>query len=74
MCNTPRSKYGLDKRKKIAQKVAKYFPLKPRLQRLFMSKEIAKDIRWHQEKLLMMMSLSIQLMVRHGKSFDKEHD
>ncbi|KAM1689796.1 hypothetical protein ACFX1Q_031475 [Malus domestica] len=34
-------------RKKIAAKVMWYFPLKPRLQRFFMSKHTAEHMRWH---------------------------
>ncbi|XP_050125656.1 uncharacterized protein LOC126602863 [Malus sylvestris] len=34
-------------RKKIATKVMWYFPLKPRLQRLYMSKHTAEHMRWH---------------------------
>ncbi|CAM8902812.1 unnamed protein product [Rhodiola kirilowii] len=34
---------------KIANKTVRYFPLTPRLQRLYMSNHIAKDMRWHAE-------------------------
>ncbi|XP_048432154.1 uncharacterized protein LOC103942047 [Pyrus x bretschneideri] len=34
-------------RKKVAAKVMWYFPLKPRLQRFFMSKHMAEHMRWH---------------------------
>ncbi|CAN6720291.1 unnamed protein product [Malus baccata var. baccata] len=34
-------------RKKIVAKVMWYFPLKPRLQRFFMSKHTAEHMRWH---------------------------
>lgn len=37
-------------RKKVAAKVLRYFPLKPRLQRLFMSSKTAADMRWHAEE------------------------
>ncbi|XP_057444525.1 uncharacterized protein LOC130736753 [Lotus japonicus] len=33
--------------KKVPRKVLRYFPLKPRLQRLFMSSKTAEDMRWH---------------------------
>ncbi|RID64077.1 hypothetical protein BRARA_E03035 [Brassica rapa] len=33
--------------KQIPAKVLRYFPLKPRLQRLFMSSKTASDMRWH---------------------------
>ncbi|CAL9011100.1 unnamed protein product [Prunus brigantina] len=35
---------------KIPQKVMRYPPLKPRLQRLYMSTHTATDMRWHKEK------------------------
>ncbi|KAL6331580.1 hypothetical protein AAG906_011520 [Vitis piasezkii] len=35
---------------KIPQKVLRHFPLKPRLQRLFMSRYTSADMRWHKEK------------------------
>ncbi|XP_042962433.1 uncharacterized protein LOC122296696 [Carya illinoinensis] len=34
----------------IPQKVLRHFPLKPRLQRLFVSSKIAGDMRWHKEQ------------------------
>lgn len=36
-------------RKKIPMKILRYFPLKPRLQRLYMSSKIASDMTWHEE-------------------------
>ncbi|KAL3849603.1 hypothetical protein ACJIZ3_011485 [Penstemon smallii] len=47
-CKTSRWKYQGSK--KIPQKVLRYFPLKPRLQRLFVNKDIAENMRWHKEK------------------------
>ncbi|XP_055822023.1 uncharacterized protein LOC129890508 [Solanum dulcamara] len=38
------------KGKKVAHKVLRYFPIKPRLQRLYMAKEISKKMRWHKEE------------------------
>ncbi|CAA7043137.1 unnamed protein product [Microthlaspi erraticum] len=35
------------KKKQQAAKVLRYFPLKPRLQRLFMSSKTAESMRWH---------------------------
>ncbi|CAL2229846.1 unnamed protein product [Prunus armeniaca] len=35
---------------KIPQKVMRYLPLKPRLQRLYMSTHTTTDMRWHKEK------------------------
>ncbi|XP_071940025.1 uncharacterized protein [Coffea arabica] len=37
-------------KRKISQKVLWHFPLKARLQRLFMSSKIASQMRWHEEK------------------------
>ncbi|XP_052203050.1 uncharacterized protein LOC127808514 [Diospyros lotus] len=58
VCNTSRWKQsrkgnptnmssGGKKRKKKLVKVLRYFPLKPRLQRLFMSSKTAEHMRWH---------------------------
>ena len=33
--------------KKVPKKVMRYFPLTPRLKRLYSSRHIAKDMRWH---------------------------
>lgn len=38
------------KKKKIPAKVLRYFPLNPRLQRLFMSSKIANDMTWHHKE------------------------
>ena len=37
------------KKKKRPAKFLRYFPLKPRLQRLFMCSKIAEHMRWHTE-------------------------
>ena len=46
-CNEPRfeKKYN-----NVPQKVLQYFPLIPRLQRLFIDPQVACDMRWHKEK------------------------
>ena len=46
------SRYRLNDRKgkQIPHKVLRYFPLKARLQRLFLSKHTAEDMRWHKDK------------------------
>ncbi|GJV67162.1 hypothetical protein Tco_1482671 [Tanacetum coccineum] len=46
-CKAPRFKKNDSK---VPQKVLKYFPLIPRLQRLFIDKQVAFDMRWHKEK------------------------
>ncbi|CAN1125381.1 hypothetical protein LINPERPRIM_LOCUS31644 [Linum perenne] len=38
---------GNKKKKKISRKVLRWFPLKPRLQRLFICSKIASYMRWH---------------------------
>ncbi|KAL0329093.1 UNVERIFIED_CONTAM: hypothetical protein Sradi_4896000, partial [Sesamum radiatum] len=43
---------GNEGSKKIPRKVLRYFPLKPRLQRLFVNKDLAENMRWHKEKLV----------------------
>ncbi|XP_026448702.1 uncharacterized protein LOC113348969 [Papaver somniferum] len=49
VCHEPRYKFNDGKGKKIPHKVLRYFPLKPRLQRLFASRHTADDMRWHKE-------------------------
>ena len=49
-CSESRWKVNNEKGKKVPHKVLRYFPLKPRLQRLFMSRKIANHMRWHKEK------------------------
>ncbi|CAN6704834.1 unnamed protein product [Malus baccata var. baccata] len=50
ICNESRFKMTSQNRKtKIPQKVMRYLPLKPRLQRLYMLMHTATDMRWHKE-------------------------
>ncbi|CAN6710936.1 unnamed protein product [Malus baccata var. baccata] len=50
VCNEPRFKMTSQNRKtKIPQKVMRYLPLKPRLQRLYMSMHTTTDMRCHKE-------------------------
>ena len=51
-CHTSRWKEDNSKGKKIPWKFLRYFPIKPRLQQLFMSKDIAKDMRSHKNEQL----------------------
>ncbi|XP_057484999.1 uncharacterized protein LOC130771413 [Actinidia eriantha] len=48
-CNVSRYKINCGKGKKIPHKILRYFPLTPRLKRLFMSKTISEAMRWHME-------------------------
>ncbi|XP_062145287.1 uncharacterized protein LOC133852537 [Alnus glutinosa] len=72
-CKTSRWATVKGKGKKIPHKVLRYFPIKSRLQRLFMSKDIAKDMRWHKD------GRQDDGNIRHPansilwKEFDKEH-
>ncbi|RVX01357.1 hypothetical protein CK203_031234 [Vitis vinifera] len=50
VCDEPRYKFCNGKGQKIPQKVLRHFPLKSRLQRLFMSRHTTSDMRWHKEK------------------------
>ncbi|KAF7133467.1 hypothetical protein RHSIM_Rhsim09G0074400 [Rhododendron simsii] len=74
-CGASRWKHAPSKRKKIPQKVLRYLPLKPRLQRLFMSSKTAKDMRWHKDK-----RFQEENRIRHPadakawQDFDKKHE
>ncbi|XP_048502875.2 uncharacterized protein LOC104897123 [Beta vulgaris subsp. vulgaris] len=58
ICNACRWKQGKnsgeirtkENGKRIPEKVLRYFPLKPRLQRLFMCSKTAHHMRWHHER------------------------
>ena len=50
ICGESRWRINDGKGKKIPHKILRYFPLKLRLQRLYMSIEMAEDMRWHKEK------------------------
>lgn len=74
ICGESRWRINDGKGKKIPYKILRYFPLKPRLQRLFMSRKMAADMRWHKEKLTCNANI-----LNHPadsiawKEFDKEH-
>ncbi|XP_042958038.1 uncharacterized protein LOC122293546 [Carya illinoinensis] len=58
----------------IPQKVLRHFPLKPRLQRLFMSAKIVGDMRWHKEhRAIEDSSMRHSADSESWKKFD-EHD
>ncbi|XP_042944749.1 uncharacterized protein LOC122278634 [Carya illinoinensis] len=73
-CNESRWMSTRLKKGKIPQKVLRYFPLIPRLQRLFMSKNIAKSMKWHKVE-----RVDDQSTLRHPadsklwRQFDKDH-
>ncbi|XP_042941123.1 uncharacterized protein LOC122275881 [Carya illinoinensis] len=47
-CNASRW-ISMTSKHRVPQKVMRYFPLKPRLQRLYLSKKTAEAMRWHKE-------------------------
>ncbi|XP_075654732.1 uncharacterized protein LOC142624887 [Castanea sativa] len=50
VCEVPRYKDTRAQGKKIPHKVLRYFPLTPRLRRLYMSGQRAKDMKWYIDK------------------------
>ena len=72
-CGTSRWKIDDGKGKKIQHKILRYFPLKSRLQRLFLSSKTAADMRWHKDK-----RVDDEIFLRHPvdckawKDFDKK--
>ncbi|WVZ04227.1 hypothetical protein V8G54_025033 [Vigna mungo] len=70
-CKT--SRWKPKKRKKIPAKVLRYFPLKPRLERMFSASKIAEHMRWHA------LESTNEGMLRHSrdseawKKFDLMH-
>ncbi|XP_060962041.1 uncharacterized protein LOC133032191 [Cannabis sativa] len=50
VCDHERYKFQGTKGKKIPYKKMQYFPITPRLQRLFMSRHTSTDMRWHKEE------------------------
>jgi hypothetical protein len=62
-------------KRKIPHKVLRYFPIIPRLKRLFVNKETSTNTRWHAEKRVAQKNI-----MRHPtngeawKHFDKEFD
>jgi hypothetical protein len=74
-CNTSRWSCVKGSGKKIPQKVLRYFPIKPRLQRLFMSKDLAKHMKWHKdERKDDSNTLGHPVDGLAWKEFDKEHE
>lgn len=50
ICKEPRYQMVGGKGKKVPHKVMRYFPLTPRLKRLYASRHTAEDMRWHYDK------------------------
>ena len=71
ICDEDRYKINDGKGKKIPHKSLRFFPLKPRLQRLFMSRHTASDMRWHKEKRVDDGVLRHPADAEAWKSFDR---
>jgi hypothetical protein len=39
-------------KKRLPVKILRYFPFIPRLQRMYMSKQMSKDMQWHKKELV----------------------
>ena len=73
-CGEFRYKHNDGKGKKIPVKVLRHLPLIPRLQRLFMSRKTAIDMRWHKEKLVDAGEFSTHPADRiEWKDFDRQY-
>ena len=65
----------MEGKRKVPHKVLRYFPIIPRLQRFFVSKELSENTRWHKDK-----RVAEDNIMRHPadgeawKFFDKEFD
>ncbi|CAL9000647.1 unnamed protein product [Prunus brigantina] len=65
---------GKEKGKKVPWKVLRYFPLTPRLQRLYMSSKTAVDMRWHYEERVKDGVLRHPADSEAWKSLDRIHE
>ena len=73
ICGLPRYQFNAQKNKRIPRKVLRHFPLKPKLQRLFIQPKIAEDMRWHKDKLDDDGILRHPADSREWKQFDEMH-
>ncbi|XP_050222335.2 uncharacterized protein LOC126672428 [Mercurialis annua] len=72
-CKAPRWKLGCGKRKKVAIKILRHFLLVPRLQGLFMSKDIGENMRWHKEKRVDDDTIRYPADATEWKDFDQKY-
>ncbi|XP_062116190.1 uncharacterized protein LOC133830269 [Humulus lupulus] len=74
ICGHERYKFQGTKGNKIPHKKMQYFPITPRLQRLFMSHHTSSDMRWHKEECV-----DTEGVLRHPadaevwKDFDRQY-
>ncbi|KAL3638393.1 hypothetical protein CASFOL_017764 [Castilleja foliolosa] len=73
ICQTSHWKLNDGTGKKIPHKILRYFPLKPRLQRLFMSVKTSKKMVWHNEKRIDDDYMRHPADSTAWKEFDKEY-
>ncbi|XP_028087366.1 uncharacterized protein LOC114288079 [Camellia sinensis] len=72
-CKASRYKTNHGRGKKISRKVLRYFPLTPRLKRLYMSRKRAEDMKWFKEKRLDDGVLRHPADSDEWKEFDTQH-
>ncbi|XP_062118305.1 uncharacterized protein LOC133831919 [Humulus lupulus] len=74
ICGHERYKFQGTKGKKIPHKKMQYFPITPRLQRLFMSRHTSSDMRWHKEERVDTEGVLRQLAdAEVWKDFDRQY-
>ncbi|XP_030936487.1 uncharacterized protein LOC115961691 [Quercus lobata] len=73
VCEVPRYKDTRTQDKKIPHKVLRYFPLTPRLRRLYMSGQRAKDMRWYMDKRVDDGIMRHLADSEEWKEFDMQH-
>ncbi|XP_028125055.1 uncharacterized protein LOC114321997 [Camellia sinensis] len=73
ICQESRYKSNYGKGKKVPHKTLRYFPLTSRLQRLYMSRKTAIDMRWHKEKRVDDGILRHPADGEAWKDFDRQH-
>ena len=74
ICGT--SRYREQRKKKgkdVPRKILRYFPIAPRLQRLFMSTHTAEDMRWHSTRDIVEGQLTHPADGLEWKNFDNKH-
>ncbi|XP_065623713.1 uncharacterized protein LOC136065019 [Quercus suber] len=73
VCEVPRYKDTRAQGKMIPHKVLRYFPLTPRLRRLYMSSQRAKDMRWYIDKRVDDGIMRHPADSEEWKEFDLQH-